>query len=125
MVVWFQHLVLPFIYNMAQRIGASRDFNCQKSFASLHWIRAQWFRVALRTEFVAQQKYTQSVELELIDQGVGLRRFFEILTQNGCGVFAESTVFRTKRGEEVAVDIQFTYYLFVNENGHDDFRFGF
>jgi len=53
--------------------------------------------------------------------GMGLEEFAE----EGGGVFAELAVFGAEGGEEVGVDVEFASDFAVDEDGHDDFGFGF
>lgn len=53
--------------------------------------------------------------------GVGFKEF----AQEGGGVFAEFAIAGAEGGEEVGVDVEFTDDFAVDENGDDDFGFGF
>ncbi len=53
--------------------------------------------------------------------GVG----FEEFAEEGRGVFAEKAIVGTKGGEEVGVNVEFTGDFAMNEDGDDDFGFGF
>jgi len=55
------------------------------------------------------------------DLGMG----FEEFAEDGGSVFAEFAISRAEGGEEVGVDIEFTDNLAVDEDGDDDFGFGF
>ena len=50
---------------------------------------------------------------------------FEEFAEDGGSVFAEFAISRAKSGEEVGVDIEFTDNFAVDEDGDDDFGFGF
>ena len=52
---------------------------------------------------------------------MGLEEFAE----DGGGVFAEFTVVGAEGGEEVGVDIEFAGDFAADEDGNDDFGFGF
>lgn len=53
--------------------------------------------------------------------GVGFAEFAE----EGGGVFAELAIAGAEGGEEVGVDVEFTNDFAMNEDGDDDFGFGF
>ena len=50
---------------------------------------------------------------------------FEEFAEEGGGVFAELAIAGAEGGEEVGVDVEFTDDFAVNEDGDDDFGFGF
>jgi len=54
-----------------------------------------------------------------------LRVGFEEFAEESGGVFAKKAIVRAEGGEEVGVDVEFTSDPAVNENGDDDFGFGF
>ena len=54
-----------------------------------------------------------------------LRVGFEEFAEEGGGVFAEDAIARAKSGEEVGIDVEFTDDFAVDEDGDDDFGFGF
>ena len=50
---------------------------------------------------------------------------FEEFAEDGCGVFAEFAVVGAEGGEEVGVDVEFADDFAADEDGDDDFGFGF
>jgi len=50
---------------------------------------------------------------------------FEEFAEEGGGVFAENAIAWAKGGEEVGIDIEFTEDFAVDEDGDDNFGFGF
>ena len=50
---------------------------------------------------------------------------FEEFAEDGGGVFAEFAVVGAEGGEEVGVDVEFADDFAANEDGDDDFGFGF
>jgi hypothetical protein len=50
---------------------------------------------------------------------------FEEFAEDGGGVFAEFAVVGTEGGEEVGIDVEFTDDFAADEDGDDDFGFGF
>jgi len=57
------------------------------------------------------------------ENGSGVR--LEEAAEEGGGVFAEGAVFEAEGGEEVGVDVEFADDFVVDEDGDDDFGFGF
>src|SRR5258706_14753675 len=55
----------------------------------------------------------------------GLGMGFEEFAENGGSVFAEFAVVGAEGGEEVGVDVEFADDFAADENGDDDFGFGF
>jgi len=50
---------------------------------------------------------------------------FEEFAEEGGGVFAEKAIVGAEGGEEVGVNVEFTDDFAMNEDGDDDFGFGF